>query len=52
MLTPGEKDGILDVETRKQVLPREELYITKSTDTPFVTGKPSQEFLDIVSGYF
>ncbi len=48
----GEKDGILDLETGQRITPTEELYITKSTGTPFVEGEPSQEFLDLVSGYF
>ncbi|RPD37176.1 DNA primase, partial [Candidatus Liberibacter solanacearum] len=45
-------DGILDLETGQQITPKEELYITKSTGTSFVTGKPSQEFMDLVSSYF
>ncbi|XCE19625.1 phage/plasmid primase, P4 family (plasmid) [Candidatus Liberibacter asiaticus] len=48
----GEQDGILDLETGQKVKPTKELYITKSTGTPFVEGEPSQEFLDLVSGYF
>ncbi|XCD58022.1 phage/plasmid primase, P4 family (plasmid) [Candidatus Liberibacter asiaticus] len=48
----GEKDGVLDLETGQRITPTEELYITKSTGTPFVEGEPSQEFLDLVSGYF
>ncbi|WP_245412541.1 PriCT-2 domain-containing protein [Candidatus Liberibacter solanacearum] len=41
----GEQDGILDMETGQRITPTEELYITKSTGTPFVEGKPSQEFM-------
>ncbi|ADR51956.1 P4 family phage/plasmid primase [Candidatus Liberibacter solanacearum CLso-ZC1] len=48
----GERDGILDMETGQQITPKEELYITKSTGTPFVEGKPSAEFMNLVSNYF
>ncbi|MBL0849241.1 MAG: DNA primase [Candidatus Liberibacter ctenarytainae] len=50
----GELDGILDCDTGKQIPLKDspKLLITKSTGTPFVEGEPSQEFMDIVSGYF
>ncbi|PWL04324.1 DNA primase, partial [Candidatus Liberibacter asiaticus] len=48
----GEKDGILDLETGQRITPTEELYITKSTGTPFAEGEPSPEIHDLVSGYF
>ncbi|MBY7649790.1 MAG: DNA primase [Candidatus Liberibacter europaeus] len=48
----GEKDGITDLETGQKIIPKEELYITKSTNTPFVEGKPSKEFIKLVSTYF
>ncbi|WP_081028817.1 phage/plasmid primase, P4 family, partial [Candidatus Liberibacter solanacearum] len=48
----GEQDGILDMETGQRIIPTEELYITKSTGTPFVEGEPSQEFMSLVSQYF
>ncbi|AHA28004.1 phage/plasmid primase, P4 family [Candidatus Liberibacter americanus] len=48
----GETNGILDLETGEQAKITKELYITKSTNTPFATGKPSEAFINLISGYF
>ncbi|MBY7649514.1 MAG: DNA primase [Candidatus Liberibacter europaeus] len=48
----GDTDGITDLETGKRLTHVPNLYITKSTRTPYVEGKPSQKFIDFISEYF